>query len=64
MIPAYNQKVDLPVVEQDSNDSLEQRFRQLQEQVLELRQTVDYLQREKSRLKSDVQTLASALNKR
>ena len=61
MIPAYSKKVEIPEIKKDPRESLEQQLSRLEEQVRVLTQTVDYLTREKTRMKTDVQALASAV---
>ena len=61
MIPAYSKEVMIPEVKKDPRESLEQQLSRLEEQVRVLTQTVDYLTREKTRLKTDVQVLANVV---
>lgn len=64
MIPAYSKKIDLPQKVDTSNASLEEQVSHLSEQVRILRDTVEYMNREKSRLKSEVESLRSYISKR
>ena len=64
MIPAYTQPVDIPEIPHESDTSVDQQIQSLQNQVMQLRQSVDYLLRENNRLKSDVQTLTHAINRK
>ena len=64
MIPAYTQPVDIPEIPQELGTSVDQQVQSLQNQVMQLRQSVDYLLRENNRLKSDVQTLTHAINRK
>lgn len=64
MIPAYSKKIDLPENTVQTQASLEQQVAHLTEQVRMLTQTIEYINREKSRLKNDVEMLRSYLSKR
>ncbi len=62
MIPAYKEEVKIQIIEKDSNLlPLEQQVRQLQEQVRQLQDTVDFMTRERLRLKSDLDTVRNAV---
>ena len=64
MIPAYNQPVDVPeVTPLETGTSLEMQVLRLKEQVTQLQATVDYLTRNLNRVKSDITTLANAINR-
>lgn len=65
MIPAYSEEVKIQVIEKDSNLlPLEQQLAQLREQVRVLQETVEHMNREKMRLKSDLDTLRNLINNR
>jgi phage shock protein A len=63
MIPAYSEEVKITVKEPGNKTDLEPQVRQLQEQVRQLIETVEYMNRERSRLKADIDILKSKLNK-
>ena len=63
MIPGYNRPVQVPQAPTELEPKSDQQLPMLQDQITQLRQTVEYLQREHSRLKSDIQTLAQAINR-
>ena len=64
MIPGYKEEVKLPEATQEASTSLETRVLRLQEQIVQLQATVDYLTRNLNRVKSDITALASALNRK
>jgi predicted RNase H-like nuclease (RuvC/YqgF family) len=57
MIPSYKEEVKITVIESSRELSLEQQVKELQEQVRILKESIDYINREKSRLKSDIDLL-------
>jgi regulator of replication initiation timing len=63
MIPAYKEEVKITIKESDPNSPLEQQVRQLQDQVRQLIETVEYMNRERGRLKSEVEELKHRFNK-
>jgi predicted RNase H-like nuclease (RuvC/YqgF family) len=63
MIPAYSEEVKITVVERSSDKTLEQQVADLREQVRQLQETVEYINRERSRLKSDLESLRYSINK-
>lgn len=63
MIPAYSEEVKITVVESDKNASVEQKLQQLQEQVNRLTEAFDYINRERSRLKAEVESLRSMISR-
>lgn len=64
MIPAYSEEVKIQVVEKDAGLlTLEQQVSQLREQVRQLQETVEYMNREKMRLKSDLDTLKNLIQR-
>lgn len=65
MIPAYKEKIEVKkLVESNEPMPLRAVLAALEGQITQLRESVNYLQRENSRLKSDVSTLAQAIQKR
>ena len=65
MIPSYKGAVEsaaTPAI--DPNDTLELRLKQLTEQVHQLRDSVEYMNRERNRLKSEVEELKNFINRR
>jgi regulator of replication initiation timing len=63
MIPAYSEDIKLVFKEADSNAPMEQQIRQLQEQMRQLVETVEYINRERSRLKAEVEDLKHRFSK-
>lgn len=65
MIPAYKEQVNITIVEQTSQThNVEQKVQQLEERVRKLYETVQYMERERSRLKSEIDTIRQQLNKK
>jgi predicted RNase H-like nuclease (RuvC/YqgF family) len=62
MIPAYSETVKIVVQEQSTTPDPD-KLKNLEEQVRVLRETVDYLNRERSRMKSELESLRSLLNR-
>jgi prefoldin subunit 5 len=60
MIPSYSEKVNITVQEKSSGSESE-RLSQLEEQIRLLRETVDYLTRERTRMKNEIESLRSVL---
>jgi predicted RNase H-like nuclease (RuvC/YqgF family) len=64
MIPAYSEEVKIQITEKDAGLlTLEQQVSQLREQVRQLQETVEYMGREKMRLKSDLDTLKNLIQR-
>jgi regulator of replication initiation timing len=63
MIPAYTEEIKIVFKEADSNAPMEQQVRQLQEQMRHLVETVEYINRERSRLKAEVEDLKHRITK-
>jgi predicted RNase H-like nuclease (RuvC/YqgF family) len=64
MIPAYSEEVKIHITEKDAGLlTLEQQVLQLREQVRQLQETVEYMGREKMRLKSDLDTLKNLIQR-
>lgn len=63
MIPAYSEQVNIKVMEASENLSLEKQVNNLEEQVRLLKETVEYMNRERSRMKSEIESLNARLNK-
>lgn len=64
MIPSYSEDVKITVIEKlNSDQPLEHQIRVLQEQIQGLAQTVDYINRERSRMKSEIDSLKRLLEK-
>jgi predicted RNase H-like nuclease (RuvC/YqgF family) len=63
MIPAYSEEVKIKVIEKNDNSTLEQQVRELHEQVRLLTETVEYMNRERSRLKSELDTIRASINR-
>ncbi len=65
MIPAYNEEVKIEVKEKDTNLlPLEQQIRQLQEHMRQLQETVEFMNRERSRLKSELDQIKNLMGRR
>lgn len=66
MIPSYNsnssESVDIRIIE-DKTVDFKNELLELRLQVQQLRETIDYLNRERSRLKSDIEQLKSMIRK-
>jgi predicted RNase H-like nuclease (RuvC/YqgF family) len=63
MIPAYSEEVKIKVIEKNDNSTLEQQVRELHEQVRLLTETVEYMNRERSRLKSELDIIRASINR-
>jgi predicted RNase H-like nuclease (RuvC/YqgF family) len=63
MIPAYSEEVKITIKEQGLDPNLETRVKELHEQVRLLTETVEYMNRERSRMKSDLDQLRAAINR-
>jgi predicted RNase H-like nuclease (RuvC/YqgF family) len=63
MIPAYSEQVKITVVEDQGLGPIEEQIKQLREQVRQLSETVEFVNRERSRLKAEVESLKSMFNK-
>ena len=65
MIPAYKEDVIITLVEKKQEvQHLEQRVQQLEERVRQMYETVQSMERERSRLKGDMDTFKHQLNKK
>jgi chromosome segregation ATPase len=66
VIPSYNsnssESVDIRIIE-DKTVDFKNELLELRLQVQQLRETIDYLNRERSRLKSDIEQLKSMIRK-
>jgi predicted RNase H-like nuclease (RuvC/YqgF family) len=63
MIPAYSEEVKITVIEDQSSGPIEEQIKQLREQVRQLTETVEFINRERSRLKAEVESLKSMFNR-
>ena len=63
MIPAYSEQVNIKVIEKSENLPLEQQVNNLEEQVRLLKETVEYMNRERSRMKSEIESLNARINR-
>jgi phage shock protein A len=63
MIPAYSEEVKITIKEQNNDGSLENQVKQLHEQVRLLTETVEYMNRERTRLKQEVEQIKNALSR-
>jgi phage shock protein A len=63
MIPAYSEDVKITIKEQNNDGSLENQVKELHEQVRLLRETVEYMNRERTRLKQEVEQIKNALSR-
>jgi regulator of replication initiation timing len=63
MIPAYSEEVKITIKEQNNDGSLENQVKQLHEQVRLLKETVEYMNRERTRLKQEVEQIKNALSR-
>jgi|GEM_PF-4013728 predicted RNase H-like nuclease (RuvC/YqgF family) len=63
MIPAYSEEVKITIKEQGLDPNLETRVKELHEQVRLLTETVEYMNRERSRMKSELDQLRAAINR-
>ena len=65
MIPAYKDEVKLEkVLKSKEPVPIRDVMAMMEHQIVTLRESVDYLKRENSRLKADIQTLAQAINRK
>jgi predicted RNase H-like nuclease (RuvC/YqgF family) len=63
MIPAYSEEVKITIKEKTLDPNLETRVKELHEQVRLLTETVEYMNRDRSRMKSDLDQLRAAINR-
>lgn len=66
MIPAYKEKVKQPkpaLASANEPIDIREQFRKFNSLIVQLQESVDYLKRENSRLKSDIQLLTTAIKK-
>ena len=63
MIPAYSEEVKITIKDQGLDPNLETRVKELHEQVRLLTETVEYMNRERSRMKSEMDQLRAAINR-
>jgi predicted RNase H-like nuclease (RuvC/YqgF family) len=63
MIPAYSEEVKITIKDQGLDPNLETRVKELHEQVRLLTETVEYMNRERSRMKSELDQLRAAINR-
>lgn len=63
MIPSYKEEVKITIKEVDPSQPLSEQVQRLQEQVQRLAETVDYINRERSRMKVELESLRSKLNR-
>jgi hypothetical protein len=64
MIPAYKEKVDVAKVESNQQDlSTDQRFKFLEEQILDLKIKLEYYEREHMRMKNSIQQVSEHLSR-
>ena len=63
MIPAYSEEVKITIKDQALDPNLETRVKELHEQVRLLTETVEYMNRERSRMKSELDQLRAAINR-
>lgn len=64
MIPAYSEEVKITVVEvSNPGSNLEEQVQLLHEQVRRLTETVHYMERERQRFKSELETIKLKINK-
>lgn len=59
MIPSYSEEVKITVHENNDNLTIQQELAQLKEQVRQLHETVEYINRERIRLKSELEQVKS-----
>jgi regulator of replication initiation timing len=63
MIPAYSEEVKITIKDHVLDPNLETRVKELHEQVRLLTETVEYMNRERSRMKSELDQLRAAINR-
>jgi hypothetical protein len=63
MIPAYSEEVKITIKEQGLDPNLETRVKELHEQVRLLTETVEYMNRDRIRMKSELDQLRAAFNR-
>lgn len=62
MIPSYSEEVKIQIVERDDRDFADQ-ISDLKEQLDRLRETVEYINRERSRMKSELEEIKHSIRK-
>ena len=64
MIPAYSKEIQTLETPKGVDISLEEQVKLLHEQVRILRETIDYVNRERSRMKGEIESLKAHINRR
>lgn len=62
MIPSYSEEVKIQIVERDDRNFADQ-ISDLKEQLDRLRETVEYINRERSRMKSELEEIKHSIRK-
>lgn len=63
MIPSYKEEVKITIIDEKKDLSIDQQIGELKEQIRQLKETVDYLHRDKNRLKSEIDSIKNSLKK-
>jgi predicted nucleic acid-binding Zn-ribbon protein len=63
VLPSYSENVNIKIVEKDGSD-LETEIRNLREQLQQLRETIDYLNRDRVRMKNDIESMKAMISRR
>jgi predicted nucleic acid-binding Zn-ribbon protein len=63
VLPSYSENVNIKIVEKDGSD-LETEIRNLREQVQQLRETIEYINRDRVRMKNDIESMKAIISRR
>jgi len=63
VLPSYSENVNIKIVEKDGSD-LETEIRNLREQLQQLRETIEYINRDRVRMKNDIESMKAIISRR
>lgn len=63
VLPSYSENVNIKIVEKDGGD-LETEIRNLREQLQQLRETIEYINRDRVRMKNDIESMKAIISRR
>lgn len=63
VLPSYSENVNIKIVEKDGGD-LETEIRNLREQLQQLRETIEYINRDRIRMKNDIESMKAIISRR
>jgi hypothetical protein len=63
VLPSYSENVNIKIVEKDGGDQ-DTQIRELKEQIQQLRDTIEYMNRERVRMKNDIESMKTMISRR